>query len=79
MRGVVGLARESLRLPAMIGIAEDLDGASGTSIGDPVYTSVIGVLLLAQKYGNLRKPFKLNLSFSQIFANIKTFVKRLLP
>ena len=79
MRGLLDLARESLRLPASIGVAEDLDGASGTSIGDPIYTSVIGVLLLAQKYGNLKKPFKLNLSLSNILASIKHFFKRFIP
>ena len=79
MRGLLDLARESLRLPASIGIAEDLDGASGTSIGDPIYTSVIWVLLVAQKYGNLKKPFKLNLSLSHIIASIKNFFKRFMP
>lgn len=79
MRGLVILARESLRLPASIGVAEDLDGASGTSIADPIYTSVIGILLLAQKFGNLRKPFKLNFSLTHIVNSIKTFFKRFIP
>jgi hypothetical protein len=46
-----------------VGLAEEIDGVSGTSLSDPAYTSVIGILLLAQKYGVARKQFKLNLSF----------------
>jgi len=63
MRGLVDLARDYLRLPACVGVPEEIDGISGTSISDPIYTSVVGTLLLAQKYGVARKQFKLNLSF----------------
>lgn len=63
MRGLVELARDYLRLPACVGVPGEIDGVSGTSISDPVYTSVVGTLLLAQKYGVARKQFKLNLSF----------------
>lgn len=63
MRGLVDLARSYLRLPACIGVPEEIDGVSGTSMSDPVYTAVIGTLVLAGKYGATRKQFKLNLSF----------------
>ncbi len=62
MRGLVDLAREYMRLPASVGIPENIDGVSGTSISDPIYSSVIGNLLLMQKYGTAKKPFKLHFS-----------------
>ncbi len=63
MRGLVDLSREYLRLPACVGVPEEIDGVTGTSISDPIYTAVVGTLVLAGKYGTSRKQFKLNLSF----------------
>ena len=79
MRGLVDLAREYLRLPACIWVPEEIDGVSGTSISDPVYTSVVGILVLAGKYGTIKKQFKLNFSFSGGLASLKNLFKKIIP
>lgn len=79
MRGLVDLARDYLRLPACIGVPEEIDGVSGTSISDPIYTAVVGTLLLAQKYGAARKQFKINLSFGGALASLKNLFKKIIP
>lgn len=79
MRGLVELARGYLRLPASIGIPENVDGISGTSIGDPIYSSVIGNLLLMQKYGTARRPFKVQFSFGGILGSLKNLIKKVIP
>ena len=58
MRGLVDLAKDVLRLPTIIGIPEDSDHISGTSIGDPQYAGIVGTLLLSQKYTPQSRPFK---------------------
>ncbi len=79
MRGLVDLARSYLRLPACIGVPEEIDGVSGTSMSDPVYTAVIGTLVLAGKYGATRKQFKLNLSFWGALNSLKNLFKKIIP
>lgn len=79
MRGLVDLTREYLRLPACIGVPDEVDGISGTSISDPIYTSAVGTLLLAQKYGTARKPFKIQVSFGGLFVSMKNLFKKLIP
>lgn len=79
MRGLADLARDYLRLPASIGVATEVDGVSGTSLSDPIYTSVIGTLLLAEKYGTAKKPFKINLSFGGMFGSVKNLFKKIIP
>jgi cell division protein FtsA len=79
MRGLLPLARESLRLPASIGVPLDIDGIGGTSFADPSYTSVIGILLLADRYSTARKPFKINFSLSEILMSIRTFFSKIIP
>lgn len=79
MRGLVDLARDYLRLPANMGTPENIDGVSGTSMSDPVYASVIGNLLLIQKYGTAKKPFKVNISFGGIFGSLKNIFKKIIP
>jgi cell division protein FtsA len=49
MRGLADRAREYLRLPASIGVPEQVEWISGTSIADPIYTSVVGTLLFSHK------------------------------
>jgi cell division protein FtsA len=79
MRGLADRAREYLRLPATIGVADQVEGISGTSIADPIYTSVIGTLLLAQKYGTARKPFKFTFSPGKSMASLKALFKKFIP
>ena len=79
MRWLVDLAREYLRLPACVGVPEEIDGVSGTSISDPTYTAVVGTLVLAGKYGATRKQFKLNLSFWGAISSLKNLFKKIIP
>jgi cell division protein FtsA len=79
MRGLADRAREYLRLPATIGVADQVEGISGTSIADPIYTSVIGTLLLAQKYGTARKPFKFTFSPGKSMTSLKALFKKFIP
>ncbi len=79
MRNLADLARDYLRLPACIGVPEQVDGISGTSISDPIYTSVVGILLLAQKYGTAKKAFKVNISFGGAFKSLKKLFKKIIP
>lgn len=79
MRGLVDLARGYMRLPASIWVPDNVDGVSGTSISDPVYSSVVGMLLLIQKYGTAKRPFKVNFSISGALNSLKNIFKKLIP
>ncbi len=79
MRWLIDTARSYLRLPACIGVPDEIDGVSGTSMSDPVYTAVIGTLVLAGKYGATRKQFKFNLSFSGALTSLKNLFKKIIP
>ena len=63
MHGLVDLARNYLRLPANIGVPENIEGISGTSIADPIYSASIGTLLLVGKYGSIKQSLKVQFSF----------------
>ena len=79
MRGLVELARTYMRLPASIGVPDMVDGVSGTSISDPIYSSVVGNLLLIQKYGTAKRAFKVNFSLGNIFGSLKNIFKKIMP
>lgn len=79
MRGLADLARDYLRLPASIGVPEQVEGISGTSISDPIYTTVVGTLLLAQKYGTAKKPFKFSFSPGKSISSLKSLFKKFIP
>ncbi len=79
MRGLVELAREYMRLPASIGVPENIDGVSGTSMSDPIYSSVIGNLLLMQKYWTAKRPFRMNFSPGNLLSSLKNFIKKMIP
>ena len=79
MRWLVDLARNYMRLPASVGVPENIDGVSGTSMCDPIYASVIGNLLLMQKYGTAKRPFKMNFSPSNLISSLKNFMKKMIP
>ena len=79
MRGLADGAREYLRLPASIGVPEQVEWISGTSIADPIYTSVVGTLLLAQKYGTAKKPFKFTFSPGKSMSSLKALFKKFMP
>jgi cell division protein FtsA len=79
MCGLVDIAREYLRLPASIGVSNNIDGITGTSIADPIFSSVIGVLLLAQRYGTAKLPFKVHFSITSITNSLKNLFKKVMP
>jgi len=79
MRGLVDLARTYMRLPASIGLPDSVDGVRGTSISDPIYSSVVGNLLLIQKYGTAKRPFKVNFSIGSVFGSLKNIFKKIMP
>jgi hypothetical protein len=79
MRGLVDLARTYMRLPASIGVPDQVEWVSGTSIADPIYSSVVGNLLLIQKYGTAKRPFKVNFSLGNTFASLKNIFKKMIP
>lgn len=79
MRGLVDLARVYMRLPASIGVPDSVDGVRWTSISDPIYSSVVGNLLLIQKYGTAKRPFKMNFSLGNIFTSLKNIFKKIMP
>lgn len=79
MLGLTDLAREYLRLPANIGYPDMVESISGTSISDPMYTSVVGTMLLIQKYGTSKKPFKFQFNPKNLYTSLKNFLKRIFP
>lgn len=79
MRWLVDLARTYMRLPASIGVPDSVEWVRGTSINDPIYSSVVGNLLLIQKYGTAKRPFKMNFSIGNIFTSLKNIFKKIIP
>lgn len=79
MRNLANRAREYLRLPASVGVPEQVDGISGTSIADPIYTAVVGILLLAQKYGTAKKTFKFTFSLGKSMVSLKAIFQKFMP
>lgn len=79
MRNLPELAKEILRLPVSIGTPEDLESITGASIGDPSYASVVGILLLSQKYGNHRSGFRLHFSAGSFWNSLKNLFSKLVP
>lgn len=79
IHGLTDLARSYMRLPANIGVPDAVEWVSGTSISDPIYTSVVGTLLLIQKYGTTRSNFKVQFSLKNLIHSFKNFFKKILP
>ena len=79
VRGVLDMARDILRLPAAIGVPEESDFVSGTSIGDPVFASVIGTLILSQRYHVPKSGFRMNFSPSSFLKSCKNLFGKILP
>ncbi len=79
MRGLIDLSKEVLRLPSAIGVPEDSDHISGTSIGDPQYSGIVGTLLLSQKFSPSKSRFKLHLSVGGFISSLKQLIQKILP
>lgn len=69
-----------MRLPSNIGVPNRVESISGTSISDPMYTSVIGTMLLIQKYDvNARRSFKINWNPKGLLTSLQNFIKKIIP
>lgn len=79
VRGLVELAKESLRLPVSIGVPEDSDMVGGAAVGDPAFSSTVGALLLSQKYSAKRERFAFKLDVGSIGTSLKKLISKLLP
>jgi hypothetical protein len=66
-----------LRLPVFIGIPVEKDSLTETSISDPVFASVIGNMVFANKYSVGNIPFSLNIT--GMFDSIVKVFKKILP
>ncbi|NDK08133.1 cell division protein FtsA [Candidatus Gracilibacteria bacterium] len=76
-RGLIELTKDILRLPAFIGIPVEKSSLTDTSISDPVFASVIGTLILANKYSSI--PSGISINFSGIFNSIMKVFKKIIP
>lgn len=76
-RGLLETAKEILRLPCFIGVPVEKDNLADTTISDPVYASVIGTMVLANKYSSPGTNFSLNIP--GLFASVVKVFKKLLP
>jgi cell division protein FtsA len=73
----VDLWKKSLKLPVFIGLPVSHDDFSDASISDPVFASVIGTMILSNKYSVPSKMFTMNIS--GLFESILNTFKKLLP
>lgn len=79
MRGLVPLVKSQLRLPSSVGVPEEHEYISGTSIADPLFASAVGTLLLVDRYGQEHGRFKWNFSFGSLGKTLKNAFKFLIP
>ena len=75
--GLIDIAKDMLRLPVFIGIPVEKDSLTETSISDPVFASVIGNMVFANKYSVGNIPFSLNIT--GMFDSIVKVFKKILP
>lgn len=79
-RGLTDLARSYMRLPANLGVPDMVESISGTSMSDPMYTSVVGTMLLIDKYGAERpRAFRINFNPRNLIVSLKNFFKKFTP
>ena len=76
--GLAELAKKILRLPVFIGIPQEKQSLSGTSISDPVFASVVGSLIFWNK-NIYARPFNLNLNIWWLFDSVKKLLRKLIP
>jgi cell division protein FtsA len=76
-RGILEIAKETLRLPCFIGTPVEKDNLADTTISDPVFAAVIGSMILANRYASSSVPFSLNIG--GMFGSIVKVIKKLLP
>ncbi|MDD3302304.1 MAG: cell division protein FtsA [Candidatus Gracilibacteria bacterium] len=76
-RGLIELTKDILRLPTFIGIPVEKSSLSDSSISDPMFASVIGTLILANKYSAI--PSGISINFSGMFSSIMKVFKKIIP
>lgn len=77
IRWFVNLWKKSLKLPVFIWIPVSKDDYSDASISDPVFSSVVWTMILANKYSVQPSVFSLNIWW--FFKSIAKIFKKLLP
>lgn len=77
MKWLVDLAKDTLRLPTIIWIPAKDEYISGTSISDPLFSSVIGTMILANKYSAEWSGISLN--FKSFFSSLKKLFAKMTP
>jgi cell division ATPase FtsA len=77
IKGFVDLWKKSLKLPVFIGLPVSQDDFNDASISDPVFASVIGTMILSNKYSMPWKMFSVNIW--GFFESIINTFKKLLP
>ncbi|MDD2565302.1 MAG: cell division protein FtsA [Candidatus Gracilibacteria bacterium] len=78
MKGILELSKEVLRLPSSIGLPEDSDFISGTSVSDPQFSAVIGTLILSQKYG-VHKSSNFKFNIGGFWNSLKNLFGKIVP
>lgn len=74
---IIDLAKQLLRLPVFIGLPVEKEALSETSISDPVFASVVGSLILWNKYSFGGSPLHINISW--MFDSIIKVFRKMLP
>lgn len=77
IKGFVEFWKKSIKLPVFIGLPASHDDFADASISDPVFASVIGTMILSNKYSNTWKMFSFNIGW--FFSSIVETFKKLLP
>lgn len=78
MRGLIELTKARMRLPASLGVPRSEEFIAGTSIADPSYASLLGVIILSRKYArqsHKKTPFQ----FDSWIQSAKSLFSKLLP
>lgn len=78
IKWILELSKEILRLPSTIGLPEDSDFISWTSVSDPQFSSVIWTLVLSQRYTASRWP-RLNINIWWFMGSIKRLFWKIIP
>jgi cell division protein FtsA len=76
MPGCVDLSREVLQLPSQLGFPQNIEGIVDR-VDDPSFSSAIGLLHFANRYGSSRSF--LDFDFNRSFSSALNFFKKLIP
>lgn len=77
MKGLVELSKEMLRLPVVVGVPMQSEFIADTSVSDPSFAGVLGTMVLANKYRDVRN--KISFNFQALLASVTKVLKKLLP